>query len=85
MVILSDDAKTVLREMDSAARKLIGGEIRKYQDGKPVNIRKLKGRIDMWRLAAGDWRIIIEARQGENEKVFEIVDVIQRKDAYRDR
>jgi len=84
MVILSEDVKVILRGMDSSTRKLISREIRKYQDGKPVNIKKLRGRIDIWRIAAGDWRIITEAHQGENEKVFEIVDLIMRKDAYRD-
>lgn len=83
MVIFSDDVKEILKGMDSATRKLIGGEIRKYQDGKSVNMKKLKGKADTWRIAAGDWRIIIEARQGDTEKIFEIIDVIKRKDAYR--
>ncbi|MHC9540435.1 MAG: hypothetical protein AB9903_13035 [Vulcanimicrobiota bacterium] len=54
MVIFSDDVKEILRGMDSATRKLIGGEIRKYQDGKSVNMKKLKGKADTWRIAAGD-------------------------------
>jgi len=83
MLILSDDVREMLRSLDSDTRRLIGGEIRKYQDGMQVNIKKLRGKENMWRLTAGSWRIIIETRQDEAEKIFEITDVIQRKEAYR--
>jgi len=36
-----------------------------------------------WRISAGDWRVIMRILHDKGEIVFEIVEVIQRKDAYR--
>lgn len=62
---------------------MIGAEIRKFQEGHPVNLKKLKTIKDTWRLAVGEWRVIMETREGNEERIFEVINVIKRKDAYR--
>lgn len=42
MVIISDVARKILKSLDKTTRKKIGAEIRKFQEGSPVNIKKLK-------------------------------------------
>jgi hypothetical protein len=46
VIIISDPAKALLRGMDKATRKMIGDEIRKFQDGMPVEIKKIKQSLD---------------------------------------
>jgi len=83
MVELSDYVKKKLRSLDKALRKSIGAEIRKFQNGEPVNIKKLKGAEDRWRIAVGDWRILVKADKEEGLDTMTVTDVLQRKDAYR--
>lgn len=83
MLILSDSALSILSNLDRQDRRLIGGEIRKFQDEKPVNLKKLKGEKNKWRLAAGDWRIILKTEKLDEDTVMIVTDIVKRKDAYK--
>ncbi len=83
MVVLSEHTKRKLRRLDKATRKLIGAEIRKYQNSEPVDIKKIKGEKDTWRIAVGSWRILIEASSDGEQELLTVADVVPRKDAYK--
>ncbi|GEM_PF-1139399 len=82
-VKIPEPTRKTLRTLDQKTRKLIGAEIRKWQNDLPVDIKKLKTERNHVRLAVGEWRIMFEARFEEGEKVYYATDVIMRKDAYR--
>lgn len=65
MLIISNEIKEFLRSLDKDTRKLIGGEIRKFQNDSNVDIIKLHGEYNKWRIAAGIWRIILKSRSGD--------------------
>ncbi len=83
MLIIPEDILRILRSLDKDTRKLIGGKIRSFQNDESINMRKLKSVHNTWRITAGDWRIILESRPGEKERIYEISEIIKRKDAYK--
>ncbi len=82
-VILPEHIRASLRQLDKDTRRLLGVEIRKFQSGQYVNFKKLHYGKDKWRIAAGDWRIMLVSSVENNEKTYTVIDIIARKDAYR--
>ncbi len=50
-------------------------------DPRPAGAKKLKGRHDLWRIRAGDYRIVYEVR--DRTLVVLVVRVAHRREAYR--
>jgi len=50
-------------------------------DPRPVGAKKLKGRDDLWRIRAGDYRIVYEVR--DRALVVLVVRVAHRREVYR--
>ena len=46
-----------------------------------VNLKKLKGSQDIWRLRVGDWRVIL--RLDREQGVLYVLRIRNRRDAYR--
>jgi len=64
------------REPKLSRRLLVA--VRDYRNGNRVDLRKLQGRDDTWRVRAGDWRVLITVVG--SEAVVESID--NRRDAY---
>ncbi len=82
-VEFTEPVRLKLRKYGKTVRLLVGMEIRKFQDGSEVDMKKLKGSLDKWRISAGAWRIILKQSKEDTETVYSIIGVVQRKDAYK--
>lgn len=67
------------RHLDAWTQKLVQAELNKLIHGEPVNIKKLEGKDNTWRLRAGDYRITFE-RIGSDAEVLHIK---HRREVYR--
>ncbi len=76
-------SRQAIRALDKPVRKMIGAEIRRFQQKQRVNIKKLQGEENTWRIAAGDWRVILTRVMGEPEETRIVKEVLPRRDAYR--
>jgi len=52
------------------------------EDPRPVGTRKLKGKIEGWRVRVGDYRIVYQI--DDSAQVVTIARVRHRRDAYKD-
>jgi mRNA-degrading endonuclease RelE of RelBE toxin-antitoxin system len=84
-VELSGPAKKDLRKLSSHDRQMITRELARYRRGQAVDIKKLRGSDDVWRLRAGDYRIIFEQWRPDDKGDIEafVLRIVSRKDAYR--
>ena len=82
-LIIPDPMKELLRGLEKKTRKLIGAELRKFQDDKPVDLKKIKTEKDRYRIAVGDWRIMLFVQKESGQKIYHVFDVVIQKDAYR--
>jgi len=82
--VFTEPVIKILRTLDKPDRKIIGSEIRKFQNDMPVNIIKLKNSNIMWRLRAGNWRVLMEKHFDQDDKLYYVVSILRRRDAYRD-
>ena len=82
-VEISRRAQRDLRKLSEAAREQVVPVMQALaRDPRPAGVRKLRGAESLWRVRAGDYRIIYEI---ESERVVVLVlRVRHRKDAYRD-
>jgi len=79
-LVITEPAKKVLADLDKPARKKIGQTLNKFlENPKNVNLKKLKGKVDQWRIAVDKWRIIFKL----SSKTIYILNILQRKNAYR--
>lgn len=83
ILIIPESKRDLLRKLDKKTRKLIGAELRKFQNDEPVDFKKLKTERDLYRIAAGEWRIMLLVQKEDNRRIFYVIGLMQRKDAYR--
>lgn len=79
-IVITEPAKKVLATLDKSISKKIGQTLNKFlENPKTVNLKKLKGKTEQWRIALGNWRIIFKVIN----KTLYVLSISQRKDAYR--
>jgi mRNA-degrading endonuclease RelE of RelBE toxin-antitoxin system len=54
--------------------------IKRHADTEAGDVKRLKGRRDVWRLRVGDWRVFMTYRFGD--RVIEIARAMHRSEAY---
>lgn len=59
-IIFSDHSKKQLERLDSRIQQKIIFTLEKFKDNKPVDIIKLKGTNDEFRIRAGNYRIQLQ-------------------------
>lgn len=74
-------ALKALHKLDKHIQEKLCHAVDDFIEEKSVNIKKLKTKKDEWRIALEDWRVIFE--KDVIKKKFRILDVVNRKDAYR--
>lgn len=82
-LIIPEHIKVFLRKLDKKARKLIGAELCKFQNDEPVDLKKIKTEKNRYRIAVGEWRIMLFVQKESEQKIYFVFDVVMRKDAYR--
>lgn len=80
-LIITDPAKKELLRLDKITQQKIIKAIERFAQRDTVNIKKIKTKKDLWRIAVGQWRIIYKINK--EEALFYINSIIHRKDAYR--
>lgn len=81
-LIITKPAQKDLAKLDKTTRKQIALVLDKYITGEQVDILKLSGILNQYRIRSGDYRIIIE-REGEHSIIVYALRVLNRKQAYR--
>jgi mRNA-degrading endonuclease RelE of RelBE toxin-antitoxin system len=80
--VLSRRALRDLEDLDADTQAMILARIRAAASGpSSVDMRKLAGRANEWRIRAGAWRIIVELDSSTG--TMTVLRVLNRRDAYR--
>lgn len=81
-VIITKSARKDLAKLDSKNREKVLEALYKMKvNPKAVDLKKLEGSPDIWRLRVGDWRVIM--RITEEKVVAYALRVKHRREAYR--
>jgi mRNA-degrading endonuclease RelE of RelBE toxin-antitoxin system len=81
-LIITKPAQKDLAKLDKTTQKQIALVLDKYIAGEQVDILKLSGIPNRYRIRSGDYRIIVEL-VAENTILAYVLRVLKRKDAYR--
>lgn len=81
-VIWTEKARKQLKNLDNALAKRILKKTRKLEKNESayLDIRKIKGKQNYFRIRIGDYRVILKTNKGKNE--LEIIKVGHRKSIY---
>lgn len=79
-VIVTDRAKKDLSKLNQDIRERIFKALLKLQNGEHVDIKKLQGTIDEWRMRVGDYRVRL--RIEEKEITIYALRVLHRREVY---
>ena len=74
------DALRRLERRDPASARRIRDGVERFAETERGDIKKLKGRADLWRLRVGDWRVIFAT---DAANTMTVLTVELRRDAYR--
>ncbi len=77
-VVWETPAVEALNELQRALRKRLMDAVRTHAAGGRVDIKKLAGRGDEWRIRVGDWRVIFTT----SADTITVLAVDNRRDAY---
>ena len=81
-VIFTRSARKELENLPrTTADRIAGMSERLAAEPRPVGARKLRGAADLWRVRAGDYRIVYAINDAEH--IVDVRVVRHRKDAYR--
>lgn len=81
-IVIGAKAKRELLRLDSARQSKIGKAIAGLVDNpRPSGCRKMAGGVDLWRIRAGDYRVIY--RIIDTIITVHVVKIGHRKDVYR--
>ncbi len=81
-VVVSDEAARQIRKLPQTAQRLVIARIEALAaEPRPARSKKLAGEADLWRVRAGDYRIIYTINGGE--LLVLVVLVQRRRDVYR--
>lgn len=81
-LIITKPTQKDLAKLDKTTQKQIALVLDKYITGEQVDILKLSGIPNKYRIRSGDYRIIIE-RVAEHSIIVYALRVLNRKEAYR--
>jgi mRNA interferase RelE/StbE len=78
-------ARSARKELEALSRPLVAKVLKRIealgQDPRPSGCRKLVGQGNLWRIRAGDYRVIYEI--DDRRRTVDISAVRHRSDAYR--
>ncbi len=80
-VVIQPAAYRDLKALDQRTKKRIFTVLDDFADGKRVDLKKLQGNADQWRIRTGDYRIILDIVLLDN--VAYVVRVGHRREVYR--
>ncbi|HHT72025.1 MAG TPA: type II toxin-antitoxin system RelE/ParE family toxin [Firmicutes bacterium] len=79
-VQLSKKSQKDLTELNKATRKRIIDALHNLQEGiPPLDLKKIQGASNCWRLRVGDWRVMIKLEK----EIAQVLTVRNRRDSYR--
>ncbi|MBS3083281.1 type II toxin-antitoxin system RelE/ParE family toxin [Candidatus Pacearchaeota archaeon] len=78
-IIFSDKADKQLSRLNPFIADKIIKSIRKFQNGERVDIQKLHGRLNEFRIRVGDYRVILEKLPNGD---FSVLEIGQRENIY---
>ena len=78
-VVVSDRAQRDLAELDPKVARRILDALDHYATTGDADLKKLRGRADLWRLRVGDWHVIVALGPG----TIDVARILNRRDAYR--
>jgi len=81
-LIITKPAQRDLAKLDKTTQKQIALVLDKYIAGEQVDILKLSGILNQYRIRSGDHRIIIE-RVADHTIIVYALRILNRKQAYR--
>ena len=83
-VFFATSAKRDFRKIARKDQKLICAKLNAYRRSEGGNVTALKGMENVYRLRAGDWRLVFEVETPENTPPRMIITVVRhRRDVYR--
>ncbi len=59
-IIIQPAAKRDIKALDTQTRRRVISALEDFAIGSPVDIRKIQGMEDCWRIRVGDYRIVLE-------------------------
>jgi mRNA-degrading endonuclease RelE of RelBE toxin-antitoxin system len=77
----AQDTLRGLARRDAALARRIRQRVAAYAASSQGDVKKLRGSRDQWRLRVGDWRVIYVY---DPPGFITVIDVVLRRDAYRD-
>lgn len=81
-VVFARSARKELERLDTALAKRVWKRVESLvTDPRPAGCQKLRGHDNLWRLRAGDYRILYAIF--EKELLIDIIAIRHRSDAYR--
>lgn len=81
-VEISPGAEREFRKLDHETQRRLRPRIEALaSEPRPAGAKKLKGREDLWRIRAGDYRIVYEVR--DRILVVLVVRIAHRREVYR--
>jgi mRNA interferase RelE/StbE len=83
IVRFSKKADKDLSAIDKSEVKLILKKIKDFIAGKSLDVIRIKGHDDIFRLRAGNYRVLFEFIEDEI-KILHVLRIQHRKDVYRD-
>ena len=77
--------RSAIKELESLPSHEIGKIIRKIEalsiNPRPSGVKKIAGKLDLWRIRSGNYRIIYSIR--DEKLVVEIIRIRHRKEVYK--
>lgn len=81
---ITEPAQKDLEALEKNTRRRIIEALERAQaNPEAVDLKKLKGTLDRWRLRVGDYRVIFRVDR-EQEELFRVIRVRHRREVYRD-
>jgi len=80
-IVITEQAKKDLSKLDKITNERILRGLLKLKTNQPVDLRKLRGTEDEWRLRVGDYRVRLKISR--EEIIIYALSVKHRRDAYR--
>lgn len=78
-LIISKKADKQLSKLNPFIRKRILKNLRQFKEGEKVDIKKMKGKVDEYRIRVGEFRILIKKFQ---DKEYLVTEVGKRENIY---
>lgn len=81
-ILYRASVKREMRQLDAGiARRIDAAILALADEPRPSGCLKLSGKLHLWRIRAGDYRVVYEVR--DKELIVVVVSVAHRRDVYR--